>query len=288
MHTSTTTNDNYYGSGKVIKRSVAKYGKENHRKEILELCDSREEMIEREKQIVNEDFVANPLTMNLCLGGKGGGWTREQQREFNRRSQVAQRKLEKTDPDWVNRRNKNISKAQKDMWARGLGPCTLKPHPIGHKLSEETKRKISVKASKRQKGTGNNMFGLRWVCDPSTIQNKLVKQSEIDYWMSCGWVRGKITEHNRRQCMFCDAYFRSRREAQFCSKRCCAEFTKRENMAAESTNINMILNSNIDFSKYGWCAKVASLLDKDVMTIKRWMLRCMPEFYERCCYKRSK
>ena len=40
---------NYLGSGVHIKRAIKKYGKENFIKEILEVCDNRQELLLCEK-----------------------------------------------------------------------------------------------------------------------------------------------------------------------------------------------------------------------------------------------
>lgn len=72
MHSTDVLDDGYLGSGKVLRYSINKHGKENHRREILEQLPSREALKLREKEIVNEALLADPLCMNLKYGGEGG------------------------------------------------------------------------------------------------------------------------------------------------------------------------------------------------------------------------
>ena len=72
IHSADTLDDTYFGSGKRIKRSIAKYGKDAHTKEILDLLPSREAIKQRERELVNEECLNDPLCMNLALGGEGG------------------------------------------------------------------------------------------------------------------------------------------------------------------------------------------------------------------------
>ncbi len=76
MHTTSNLDDDYFGSGKILKRSVAKYGREAHKKIIIQKVDSRQDLIVLEKQTINEELLSDPLSMNIRLGGEGGGgWT---------------------------------------------------------------------------------------------------------------------------------------------------------------------------------------------------------------------
>lgn len=72
MHSTDNLEDGYMGSGKAIKFSIKRYGKENHRVEILEVVENRELLAERERAIVTLSKVKNGKCMNLKVGGIGG------------------------------------------------------------------------------------------------------------------------------------------------------------------------------------------------------------------------
>jgi hypothetical protein len=66
-------NPNYLGSGKLLKKAIKKYGKENFDKVILEECFTKEELDIREKWWIAESNALNdPMSYNLVDGGEGG------------------------------------------------------------------------------------------------------------------------------------------------------------------------------------------------------------------------
>ena len=71
FHKTSKIDDGYMGSGKYIKRAINKYGIDNFSKKIIKLCSTEKEMIDLEKEIVNEDFLLGNV-YNLKLGGSGG------------------------------------------------------------------------------------------------------------------------------------------------------------------------------------------------------------------------
>jgi len=63
----------YFGSGKLIRRALKKYGKENFVKTILEHCTSIEHLNEREKHWIKiTNAQNNPMYYNIAAGGDGG------------------------------------------------------------------------------------------------------------------------------------------------------------------------------------------------------------------------
>lgn len=65
--------DDYMGSGVLIKKAIAKYGKQNFVKRILMICDSEQEAYEAEREIIqaNNAHISNQY-YNLASGGYGG------------------------------------------------------------------------------------------------------------------------------------------------------------------------------------------------------------------------
>lgn len=71
-HQTKKLNDHYYGSGKKLLAAIKKYGKENFSKEILFVFETEQEMNDKEKELITEEFVKRPDTYNVGVGGEGG------------------------------------------------------------------------------------------------------------------------------------------------------------------------------------------------------------------------
>lgn len=77
--------DQYMGSGKVLKTAFSKYGIENFSKEILFICDTEEDAFQKEKEQIDKvNATENPMYYNIADGGHGGyvtkGYTSEQKK----------------------------------------------------------------------------------------------------------------------------------------------------------------------------------------------------------------
>lgn len=72
QHVTKDVNDNYMGSGKMLRRAQKKYGIENFTKEILFIFSTKEEMNLKEAELVTKDFCLREDTYNICPGGFGG------------------------------------------------------------------------------------------------------------------------------------------------------------------------------------------------------------------------
>ena len=65
--------ESYYGSGKLIKQSIEKYGKENFTKEIVKEFDNEKDCREYERLLIEQyNAIDDPMFYNLAPGGYGG------------------------------------------------------------------------------------------------------------------------------------------------------------------------------------------------------------------------
>jgi len=72
VHKTSNLNDNYMGSGNIIKQSIKKYGAENFKKEYISIFDNDEEMFKMESELVNKSFIKEETNYNIKEGGFGG------------------------------------------------------------------------------------------------------------------------------------------------------------------------------------------------------------------------
>lgn len=70
-HSTNNLNDGYLGSGIALKKAIEKYGKEKFCREIVEFCDTKDEMYLKEEIIVKIHYKKEEC-YNMNVGGKGG------------------------------------------------------------------------------------------------------------------------------------------------------------------------------------------------------------------------
>ena len=68
-----SNNDDYIGSGKIIKQAIKKYGIENFKKEVLEHCKTKKQLCNQEKYWIKKlDARNHEIGYNIQPGGEGG------------------------------------------------------------------------------------------------------------------------------------------------------------------------------------------------------------------------
>ena len=71
-HETYNLDDGYLGSGVVLNAAIKKYGVTNFTKEILHIFDNKNQMESKEKDLINETLLSDPMCYNIALGGQGG------------------------------------------------------------------------------------------------------------------------------------------------------------------------------------------------------------------------
>lgn len=158
MHSTDNLEDGYLGSGQVLWKSIKKYGKDKHVREILEFLDSRLALIQREEQIITAEIRADPNCMNLRNGGTGQAPGFNATEQAKAKMSAASKAAIRT-PEWyakvVSTRTANGSYVHTDetkakISKRFLGTTLSAEHKEkisrgleGREVSEETRRKIA-------------------------------------------------------------------------------------------------------------------------------------------------
>jgi len=184
MHKTKDLNDGYMGSGKLLKRAIKKYGINNFTKEILFVFDNEQDMINKEKELVE----VSEQSYNLCEGGKGGfGF-------INSNGMNAGKILNN---DKLNKMISSLREKRKDEDYNKLYLQKIKKFSIngslkikekypegvwkGKKHTEESKQKMK---KSRNVGKNNGSYGTFWITNG--IDNKKCVDIIPD-----GWYKGR-------------------------------------------------------------------------------------------------
>jgi len=187
MHSTDDLEDGYLGSGKILGYSRKKYGDENHKQEILEMLPSREALKAREKEIVNEALLANPLNINLKYGGDGGsidGWkTLKPETRIKACKNGGKSFVEKYGAGW------NLPQVRaKSIDARKNRDLGYNAHWVGRKMTDAHKSKIGKANMISQSGSKNSQFGTCWVTNGKPVK---IKKEQLDEYLANGYTRGR-------------------------------------------------------------------------------------------------
>lgn len=194
-HQTTNLNDNYMGSGRLIKEAIKKFGIESFKKEILSVFESERDMNECEAKLV----TLNENSYNLTIGGKGGfsyinRTISPEKKQISKARQSHFDKL-KNDPNYYHRFVNNTRKGQlgvdHTLWAKN------NPDEVQKRMKDmcqkaqsdfaKNKRIETMKRNNHSQGIKNSQFGTYWITDG--IKNKKIKNDEN---LPNGWIKGRI------------------------------------------------------------------------------------------------
>lgn len=205
IHSTSKLTDGYIGSGRLLWRSIRKYGKENFKVEILEFFNDRISLKNYEREIVNEELLKDPLCMNLSLGGYGG-WNNPFINVQDKNG--LKLKINRNDPLYLSGELISIYKNRlvaKDKEGKRFmisidDPRYLSGELVGNTKgskfhSQEFKDMISLQNSKLQSGEGNSQFGKCWVYNLDLKQSKSIKKENINLYLTEGWIKGRKMFH---------------------------------------------------------------------------------------------
>ncbi len=130
IHKTEKLDDGYLGSGYALISSIKKYGKDNFDREILEFCESYDDLIELEKIYVDENWIKDKSNYNLKTGGQSAGILSDESKN-------------------------KISETLKEKYRSGK----LKTHPNFSNKEPWNKDKVDVYSDKTKENMSNSLKG---------------------------------------------------------------------------------------------------------------------------------
>lgn len=190
MHSTHNLDDGYMGSGKRLRRSIRKYGVENHTKEILEFFETRELLIEAEKKAITPEMIDDKNCMNLKSGGEGGFSSEEHRLKFIEAAKKVGMDSAREKLKILLSTNKDFNKSFRKKIIDGQKIKNFNHNTMGNKRhSEETKLKMSESSKGMGVGETNSQYGTCWITKDGT--NKKIKKEDLDTYLNEGWVKGR-------------------------------------------------------------------------------------------------
>ena len=177
--------ESYLGSGKYLKRAVAKYGEENFKVKLIDTAESRKELSDKEIFYINKfDATNNDVGYNIAKGGIGGGEVHINNGIINRF--VSKEHLE----DYLN-----------NGWALGFLPGRKEVNHSATRatsISNSLKGKSKTREHARKHNESMKSKHRHWYTDGTIDGNIQIPEGEE---IPSGFFRGRtITEEQRIKC----------------------------------------------------------------------------------------
>lgn len=199
-HQTEDLDDGYMGSGKHLKRAIKKYGIENFEKTVLFVYETEEEMNNKEKEIVTEDFCKRKDTYNICEGGKGGfGYINENGLNIgnlnNDGSETHKKRSSRSYLGWSDEnREKNLMRmkefASKNKFKKGC--------PYAEEMRKKARDRIrELKQANligKRYGDKNSAYGKMWVFNENG-DKKFIRKDEYQEYVELGFTSKHIEKY---------------------------------------------------------------------------------------------
>lgn len=184
----------YKGSGKLLRKAIKKYGIKNFKVELLETCETYEELNQKEQEYIKlYNAMESDMFYNIHHGGGGGDIAYYM-------SSDAMTKIRKDHAKYM----KDKYKKHPEYWDH-VGP------KIGGTRSEKTKTGISnaqkrywssvsdeVKHERLSRSAKTRCTGRIWVTDG--VIEKFIKPEDFEVYAKDNYYKGRLFRHRNRKC----------------------------------------------------------------------------------------
>lgn len=141
-------NDNYMGSGKILKQSIKKYGIENFEKEILySRIQYKETADDMERFAIAKERAIGKAEYNIADGGQGGALNKGREFSEEWKRNISEANKGKIVSDETRKKMSEANKGENNaMYGKHHSQESKRKMSLsrkGHNVSEETRMKIS-------------------------------------------------------------------------------------------------------------------------------------------------
>jgi len=140
-HETVNIEDSYLGSGIALRRAIKKHGKESFKKDTLYVFQTAQEMDDKERELVTEEFVARKDTYNLGVGGEGGPHFKGRQHSSETREKL--RELRNAYPPLSEEARAKISQANRNRTVSDMTRQKISDKARARYVGDDTRQKIS-------------------------------------------------------------------------------------------------------------------------------------------------
>lgn len=199
-HTTTNLNDSYMGSGRYIKEAITEFGIDNFVKEILFVFDNKHDMLQKEKEIVDDVFRRRLDTYNVALGGNGFGMlgvklSKDTRDKMSKSRTGKKRTFSESHRLHISESKKNRKQTPEQIERRIAPLRGRKKRP----LSDDIKQKISntklqspcILTEEQRSKISKRMRGRIWIFNMDLKCHKLARREDIDMYLMDGWKIGR-------------------------------------------------------------------------------------------------
>lgn len=178
VHSTDELNDNYLGSGPLIRQSVREYGRHNHVREIIQEFSCRRDASEHERSIVTPSLLLDANCLNLQTGGDSctvfsDETLRKLKKSDEQRRRISERRKGRATHVTEEQRrahSQKVSGAQNGMFQA--------ERPDSWRAEHSAKMKV-IMAGRMPTGATK---GRKWYHNPATLEERMLFE-QPDGWL---------------------------------------------------------------------------------------------------------
>ncbi len=258
-HSTNNLNDGYLGSGQLIKKALKKYGKENFKKEVLELFETKQEAYNAQEKYINKYNTLVPKGYNIDpkggsrptseqinkkigLGNKGKKLSERAKRQISKRTTgennpmynhiYSETTLKKMSENNSGKNNPNFGKKMRPETKQKISNANkgrIKTKEEKDKISKGNQGKIRSEKTKKQiseklKGRKFSQKTINKMKKPKTQEHiekmKLAQMGRIVSAETKSRISKKIREVKKIKCKYCQREFLPWHYSQYHGPKC--------------------------------------------------------------------